>query len=54
MYLLHCVRPLQAWNVINEAMRDAIVLCHLKTRMSSDRLLGEMARRAYWACYILE
>jgi hypothetical protein len=54
MYLLYCMRPLQAWNMINEALRESIVLCHLQTRMKSDPLLYDMAKRAYWASYILD
>jgi hypothetical protein len=54
MFLLFCMRPLQAWDVINEAMRDVIRLCHFRTKMEDDPSFSEMTRRAYWACYLLE
>lgn len=54
IYLLYCMRPLQAWNIINEALRESIILCHLRTRMGSDSRLNDLAKRAYWASYILD
>lgn len=54
MYLVHCLRPLQAWNLAVETMRDTIILCQLKSRMENDEQFREMAKRAYWACYVMD
>ncbi|RDW69908.1 hypothetical protein BP5796_08305 [Coleophoma crateriformis] len=54
LYALFCMRSLQAWNAISEASRDVVVLCHFRSRMESDSQFGQMVRRAYWACYIIE
>ncbi|KAF2182964.1 hypothetical protein K469DRAFT_217710 [Zopfia rhizophila CBS 207.26] len=54
LYLLLCLRPLQASNAIFLASRSVLTLLNLRNRLSVDTQLRESCHRAYWVCFVLE
>lgn len=53
-YLLHALRPIQAYESIHIASTKAVVLLQRKQRLQGDPEYRELVHRAYWACYLLE
>jgi hypothetical protein len=54
LYLLLCLRPLQASHAISVASRSVLTLLNLRGRLDDDVQLRKSCHRAYWVSYILE
>ncbi|KAF2185844.1 hypothetical protein K469DRAFT_750148 [Zopfia rhizophila CBS 207.26] len=54
LYLLLCLRPLQASHAISLASKSVLTLLNFQSRLNADAQLREGCRRAYWACFIIE
>ncbi|KAF2188898.1 hypothetical protein K469DRAFT_748133 [Zopfia rhizophila CBS 207.26] len=54
LYLLLCLRPLQASHAISLASKSVLTLLNFRSRLNVDAQLRECCYRAYWACFIIE
>lgn len=54
LYLLLCLRPLQASHAISLASKSVLTLFAFRNHLNSDAQLRECCHRAYWACFIIE
>ena len=54
LYLLLCLRPLQASDAISLASKSVLTLLEFRNHLNSDAQLRECCHRAYWACFIIE
>lgn len=54
LYLLLCLRPLQASHAISLASKSVLTLLEFRNHLNSDAQLRECCHRAYWACFIIE
>lgn len=54
LYLLLCLRPLQASHAISLASKSVLTLFTFRNHLNSDAQMRECCHRAYWACFIIE
>jgi hypothetical protein len=54
LYLLYCLRPVQAFQTIHAVSTIVIGLLQMRNRLAVDHSFRESCHRVYWACYILE
>lgn len=54
MYLLYCLRPLQAYEAIQKAALRVTFLLQLESGLRCDPAYRQQCLRAYWACYLVE
>lgn len=54
LYLLLCLRPLQAAHAISLASKSVLTLFGFRNHLNSDAQLRERCHRAYWACFLIE
>ncbi|OCK96701.1 uncharacterized protein K441DRAFT_713370 [Cenococcum geophilum 1.58] len=54
LYLLLCLRPLQASHAIAQASRSVVTLLNCRSRLANNDQLRESCHRAYWICFTVE
>ncbi|OCL04120.1 hypothetical protein AOQ84DRAFT_346657 [Glonium stellatum] len=54
LYLLLCLRPLQASDAVFSAARSILAVFDLPSRLAKDPLLKESCHRTFWTCFLLE
>lgn len=53
-YLLHALRPIQAYETVRLASTKIIMFLQLRRRLNADPALRELVHRSYWAAYVIE
>lgn len=54
LYLMLCLRPLQACHAIAQASRSILTLLNCRSRLANNDQLRESCHRAYWICFVAE